>query len=547
MRLHKSFTGLFCLLFLFTTIFGITQVPPGKTPVKNAVITNQKKQTQTPSGQPTVIHVENADSIDFQKDSNPDIYVLRGNVVFRHDSTYMYCDSSYLYNKNNSLEAFDNVRIEQGDTLFIYGDYLFYDANTTIAKLRNNVRMENKGVTLFTDSFNYDRNKDIGYFFEGGIIIDSLNQLSSVFGQYSPNTKIAHFQYDVRLKNPNFTLTSDTLDYSTDTKIATILGPSVIQSDSGTIYSSLGWYNTETEESMLFERSTVVSQDKNKFITADSLFYNRLTGHGEAFHNMVVNDTAKKVLITGHYGYFNEKTEYAFATDSAQAIEYSQGDSLYIHGDTIKMNTIGKNDREIKAYYGVRIFRSDMQGVCDSMQFNTRDSMLYLCKEPILWNTNYQLTGDTIVLFFNDSTVEKAHTKNYAFAMEQVDSTYFNQMKGRDLVAYFEGGEITKVDVSGNAETIYYPLDNGAFVGRNKTESSFFSITIRNRKPIKIVTWPASNGTILPLPDLTPESKFLKDFYNYDYLRPIDKNDIFVKKTRKAGDIPPPRRVRHLE
>ena len=529
-RRNRSFTGLFCLFFLISVGWGIAQNPQ-----------------RTGSAEPKKIIIENSDLTKFQKELNPDIYVLTGNVCFRHDSTYMYCDSAYMSDKTNSLEAFDNVRIEQGDTLFIYGDYMRYDGNTSIAKLRYNVRMENKGVTLFTDSFNFDRNKNIGYFFDGGVIVDSINELSSIFGQYSTDTKIANFQRDVKVNNPNFVLTSDTLDYSTLTKIATILGPSVIESDSGTIYSSRGWYNTETEESMLYDRSIVVSQDKYKTITADSMFYNRFTGFGEAFSDMVINDTLNKIILTGNYGYFNDKTNYAFATDSAQFIEYSQGDSLYMHADTFRMQTIEEKYREIKAYYGVRFYRTDIQGVCDSLYFNSKDSLLYLCKDPILWNTSYQLNGDTIIVFPNDSTIEKVNVINYAFAVEKLDSVSYNQIKGRDMMIYFDEGEMRQADVDGNAEVIYYPIDEGAFIGQNKTESSFLSISVKERKPYKTVFKPSSSGAIMPLPDLNPEDKFLKNFIDFDYLRPKNKDDIFTKTQRKQEDITPVRKHRHLQ
>ncbi len=529
-RRNKSLTGLFCLFFLISVVWSIAQVP-------------QKKV----SAEPKKIVIEHSDLTQFRKEINPDVFVLTGNVSFRHDSTYMYCDSAYMSDKANSLEAFDNVRIEQGDTLFIYGDYLQYDGNTSIAKLRFNVRMENKGVTLFTDSFNFDRNKNVGYFFDGGVIIDSLNELSSIDGQYFPSTKIADFQKNVKLNNPNFVLTSDTLRYSTLTKVATILGPSIIESDSGTIHSTRGWYNTETEESMLYDRSTVVSQDKYKTITADSMSYNRFSGYGEAFENVVINDTLNKIILTGHYGYFNDQASFAYVTDSAKFIEYSQGDSLYMHADTFKLRAIEEKFREIKAYYGVCFYRADIQGVCDSMQFNTKDSLLNLYKSPILWNTSYQISGDTIVLFFNDSTIEKVNVINYAFAVEKLDSTYYNQLKGRKITAYFGEGEMKKADIDGNAEAIYYPIDKGSFAGRNKTESGFISIYVRNRRPYKIVTTPASNGTFMPVPDLTPEEKFLKNFIDFDYLRPKNKDDIFSKKQRKAEDVAPVRKMRHLQ
>ena len=229
----------------------------------------------------TIVRWEHADVLSFDQAVNPDVQVLRGNVVFRHDSAYMYCDSAYFYEKTNSLEAFNNVRMEQGDTLFVYGDHLYYDGNTQIAYLRNNVRMENGQVTLFTDSLNYERIPNIGYFFEGGMIVDSLNQLSSFYGQYSPETKDATFNDSVRLENPKFTLYSDTLLYNTNSKIATITGPSTIVSDSGTIQSAHGWYNTEKNTVLLLDRSRVDSKSKTRSLIGDSIYYDRIRAMGK--------------------------------------------------------------------------------------------------------------------------------------------------------------------------------------------------------------------------------------------------------------------------
>jgi lipopolysaccharide export system protein LptA len=521
-----SLTALFSLLFITFAIMGMQQVPP------------QKKE----GGR---VYAEHADSTVFEKQNNPDVHILRGNVRFRHDSTYLFCDSAYLYMTNNSLEAFGNVRIEQGDTLFIYGDYLIYEGNTSLAKMREDVRMENNNLTLFTDSFNFDRIKNIGYFFDGGMLVDSLNELTSVYGQYSPTTKIATFKDKVNLTNPQFVLTSDTLIYNTVDKVATIVGPTVIESDSGTIYSSLGWYNTVTDESMLYKRSTILSKDRTKTMTADSLFYNRLSGFGEAFGDMLLNDTVKKIILMGNYGYYDQPSNFAFATDSAQMIEYSMQDSLFLHADSLQMWTIGE-EREMKAFYNVRFYRTDLQGVCDSMQFNTRDSTLCFYKNPVLWNTGYQLTGDTIHVFFNDSTIERVHVLNYAFATEEQDTAYYNQLKGKDLYAFFNAGELHSIEVHGGAESIYYPIEEGeaSFIGQNNTQSNYMTITVRDRKPVSILWYPQPQGEMIPIPDLTPEKKYLKGFVNYDYIRPKDREDIFKKTERKAEDIPAPRRSR---
>lgn len=506
---------------------------------KNSVALEQDTVTQT------MIHLENADVSPRTKEQRPDIDLLIGNVRIRHDSTYMYCDSAYLYRDNKSFEAFSNVRMEQGDTLFVYGNYLYYDAVTRVANLRENVRMENGDLTLFTDSLNYDRLADICYYFEGGLIVDEENELSSYYGQYSPATKIAIFNDSVRLENPQFILYSDTLHYNTESKVADILGPSIIESDSGVIHTSRGWYDTINNVALLLEQSKVYSGDK--WLTGDSIIYNQEEGFSEVFGGMILQDTAQHIMLEGNYGFFNEKTEYAYATDSARLLEYGQGDTLYMHADKFEMLTVDSTAREIKAYYGVRFFRTDLQGVCDSMQFNTQDSVLQMFEDPILWNEEYQIYGDTIFVYMNDSTIDYAHVKRFAFAIQEVDTSYYNQLKGNDLKAYFNGKTVSQIDVEGNAESIFYPIEgDGAMIGLNATKSGFLSIWIEENKLDKLKIWPTPQGSITPIPDVNPEQKILKDFYWFDYIRPKNKDDIFEVVKRKAQDVAPQRGNRHV-
>ena len=511
----------------------VTVVPPDSLKAADSL----QVMTDTVPPKKTKVYLIHSNTLSFDKAVKPDAQILNGDVCFRHDSSYMYCDSAYFFEQTNSLEAFSNVRMEQGDTLFVYGDYLFYDGNTQVAYLRENVRMENGQVTLFTDSLNYERIPNIGYYFEGGLIVDSLNQLSSFYGQYSPETKLAVFNDSVQVENPDFTLYSDTLHYDTESKVATILGPSVIVSDSGTIHTSRGWYDTVNNTSLLLDQSQVESGEK--ILIGASIFYNRDTGMGEVYGNMSLIDTAQHVTLQGEYGYYNEQTGYAFATDSARFLEYSQGDTLFLHADTLQMVTVDSVYREIKAYYGVRFYRIDMQGVCDSMQFNTRDSVLYMYTEPVLWNEQYQLYGDTIAIYMNDSTIEYAHVIQFAFAAQHVDSSYYNQLKGNDLKAYFEGQAVHQIDVAGNAESIFYPLEkDGAKVGMNETKSGFLTIWVKDNKLDKLKIWPSPVGSMTPIPDLKPDQKMLKDFYWFDYLRPKNRDDIYEVVKRKATESP---------
>lgn len=471
---------------------------------------------------------------------DPDAQILIGNVAFRHDSVYMYCDSACFYEKTNSLEAFDNVKMVQGDTLFLYGDYLFYDGNTQIAQVRYNVRMENKNTTLLTDSLNYDRIYNLGYYFDGGTLMDEENVLTSEWGEYSPATKISVFNYDVKLVNPKFTLTSDTLRYSTATKIANILGPSDIVSDANHIYSELGFYNTQIGQAELLDRSVLTNEGKR--LTGDSLFYDRVKGYGEAFDNVIMTDTVNKNMLTGDYCYYNELTKYAFATKKAVAVDYSQGDSLFMHADTLQMYTYYLNTdsmfRETRAYHKVRMYRTDVQGVCDSLVFSSKDSCLTMYYDPILWNNNQQLLGEKIMIYMNDSTIDWAHIQNQALSVEQLDSTSYNQVTGKEMKAWFQGGEMRKVDVIGSVRLVYYPMESDStLIGMNVSETSLLNMFLENRKMKKMIMSPKSNGTLYPMLQRPPEKMKLDNFVWFDYIRPLDKEDIFKWRGKKAAPV----------
>ncbi|MDR2473616.1 MAG: hypothetical protein LBD53_08690 [Tannerella sp.] len=516
---------------------------------------SQTQPTPQDTVQKTKVELLRADEQIFNRRISDQRQLLMGNVVFRHDSSYMYCDSAYFYEQDKSLEAFSRVRMEQGDTLFVYGDYLHYDGNVEIARMRRNVRMINikidtanvnarDSMTLYTDSLDYNRITNIGYYFNGGKLVDSTNVLTSVYGQYSTATKIALFNdsvvltnyKDVLLADTNFILHSDTLEYSTDSRIATILGPSVIESDSGTILTSHGWFNTQNNTSQLLDYSEVLSG--NRYLTGKILKMNRETGVGEAFNNMSIRDTTQKITITGNYGYFEDKNDYAFATDSALALEYSQGDTLYLHADTLELTTVD-SARILRAFTGVRFYRDDIQGVCDYMRFNSKDSILYMYGDPVLWNENQQLFGDSIIVYMSDSTVEYVHVPSGAFVVQKVDSGYHNQLGGSDLKAYFVGKAIEHIDIDGNAESIFFPLErDSTMVGLNYTQSSYLSIWLKENKLEKMKIWPQPKGYLIPIHLIQSEQMTLKRFVWHGDIRPTDRHDVF-RTTPIKTDKPP--------
>ena len=283
------------------------------------LLSAQDKKTETPEKKKTRVDLLFAEEAQSDQQARPNVQVLVGSVKLRHDSMYMYCDSALIFEKTNSVEAFGNVRMEQGDTLFIYGDYLYYDGMAQLAMLREHVRLINRTTELTTDSLNYDRVYNLGYYFDGGTLTDEENVLASIWGEYSPATKLAVFNHEVELVNPQFVLTSDTLKYSTFTKVATILGPSDIVSKENHIYSERGIYDTQTDQAELLDRSVLTNGGRK--LTGDSLFYDRRQGYGEAFDNVQMNDTVNRSMLTGDYCFYNELTQNALATRRAVAID----------------------------------------------------------------------------------------------------------------------------------------------------------------------------------------------------------------------------------
>ncbi len=476
----------------------------------------------------TLVYLENSETLSFNKTLNPDIQILKGNVRFRHDNALMYCDSAYFYEKANSLDAFGHVRIVQGDTLFVYGDFLYYDGNLKLARLRHHVRMENRKTVLTTDSLNYDRINNLAYYYTGGQIKDDVNTLTSVWGQYAPPSNEALFKNKVHLLNKNFTLDADTLKYNTKTNIANIVGPThILYNNETDIYSKKGWYNTSTERSMLLSRSLVKQKD-GKTLVGDTIFYDKKKKYGEGFKNVVLTDSAQKVTLFGDYIYYNENTKYGVATDSALLMDWSDKDTMYVHADTLFRAKDSIYDMA-RGFYHVRLYRKDVQGICDSLVYSARDSILNMYGKPVLWSDNNQLSGDFVQAFTKNKKVEKIHIDQAAIAVQKEDSLYFNQLSGKEITAYVDSNQLKQVDVNGNAETIYFPRDekDSTLIGLNKTQSSFVKMYLKNKKISRVVMTSASTGTMYPLHQLSGSDLYLKNFFWLENERPKNKNDLF--------------------
>lgn len=486
------------------------------------------------------VYLIHADRLSFDRyGRRPDAQVLNGHVSFRHKGATLTCDSAYFFEATNSFEAFGHVKLKQGDTLTLVSDYAYYDGNEQMARSRRNVILTHRGTKLYTDSLDYDRLYNLGYFFEGGKMVDNKNVLTSDWGEYDTETRDAVFNYDVKLKNPKFYLETDTLYYDVHTRLAHVTGPSTVTSGKSMVKTQDAYYDTNNDKARLFGRSVLV--DEAKEITGDSLFRDEKKGTAEGFGNVIYRDKQNKNEMYSEYFWYDENQGYAYATDHAKLVDYSQKDTLYLHGDTLKMVSYNVNTdsvwRKLHCYYKVRMYRKDMQAVCDSLVYNSKDSVMTMYKDPIAWNVNRQLLGEVIDIFMKDSTIEHAHINGQALSIEKIDEKdHFNQVSSKDMFAYFINGDIHQSDAIGNVQTIFYPVDekDSTFQGLNYLETDTMRMYLQERKLQRIKTNKAS-GTTYPMTQIPSNKYHLTQFAWFDYVRPTDKDDIFVWRGKKSG------------
>lgn len=483
---------------------------------------------------------------------NPDAQIAKGHVQFTHKGAHLWCDSAYYYQATNSFRAFGHVRFKQGDTLSLTCDNAWYDGQGQMMEARKNVVLHHRRQVLYTDSLNYDRLYSNAYFFRGGRLVDGTSKLSSDWGEYNTDTKQAVFYYDVQLQTPKNRVSTDTLYYNSRTSLAHVVGlytpnkgtgkvgPSVIRNKDGEVTTTDAFFNTRRDEARLFSRSTIVNKEKT--ITGDTIYYDSGTGNDKAYGNVVYVDSKNKNQLTGGELVYNEKTGAGYATKKALAVDFSKPDTLYMHADTMRIETFNINTdsvyRKLHCYPHMRAYRADFQAVCDSMVYNSLDSCMTMYRDPITWSDGRQLTGEVIKVYTNDSTVREAHVLGQALSIELMyDSIHYNQLSSRDIYAYFINGNVRRTDAISNVKTIFYPIDDSdsTIASLNYLESDTMRMYISAERKLERIWMPKVEGTMYPMTQIPPGKDKLEEFVWFDYIRPLDKDDVFNWRSKAAG------------
>ncbi len=483
------------------------------------------------------IRIEEAEYLIYDRSEVQNAQRLIKNVKLSHENIVMYCDSAWFYSASNSVDAFGNVHIISNDTLNMYSNFINYKGNEGMAKAIGKVKLKDPKLTLTTDTLDFDTKSEIGYYNSGGKIIDSTNVLTSIIGRYYSQKNELFFKDSVKLVNKDYTMTSDTMKYNTVSEIVTILGPTHIIGDSSYLYSEKGWFDTKKNISELLKNSTIRRGESQ--LQGDYIYYEDITGKGFARSNVVINDFKNKIIIAGDNAVYNDFTQNALMTDSALFIQYFNNDSLFLHADTLftKPDTSEINQKLVICYNKVRFYKSDLQGLSDSLIYFTKDSTIQLFLNPVIWSESNQLSADFIEMKNYEKPPNKVFLKENSFIIQEMDSLKYNQIKGKNMVGLIgESNNLYQINVSGNGQSIYYPSDDKDFVGVNKAESSNIILYLNENKinRISFITTPV--GTMSPIKiGLDPETR-LEGFKWRGKVRPVNKYDIF--RTEDSNIIP---------
>lgn len=439
---------------------------------------------------------------------------LIGNVRMSHQSSLIYCDSAHFYQDINQAKLFGRVRIEdKEDPISTKSTYAEYDGNTKIAKLRNKVVFTNQETTLYTDYLDYNRELNTATYFNRGKVVDSTNVLTSERGLYEINLEKITFQKNVELVNPDYTLKTNNLIYLTIPKTAETTGlTNIISTEGYTLDAQKGsWYNTQAKQFRFFDG--IVENEETR-VKAEELYYEETTGYYEGKEDVRVLNKERNVEVFGDVGQYWEDRKYSLVHGKALVRRYFEKDTLFMIADTlISQDSEADTAKYLQAFHSIKLVKAGLGGIADSLFYNYSDSSIHLFQDPVLWNEKSQIVADSMVFYLANETLDHVLMKNKAFAILTDTLLNYNQMKGRKMTAYFADGKISRLDIDGNGESLYFALEGDTLTqGINRILSATIKLDFINGSVTRAKFEIRPDGKFLPVQNLTDEVSQLDGF-----------------------------------
>lgn len=461
----------------------------------------------------------------------PDAAKLTGNVHFKNENLNLFCDSAHFHQVENWVRAYGRVQINQGDTLNLYSDSLYFDGTTNIGKLQSNVKIRDSQFKLNTDSLSFNANSSIAYYTNSAFIESTTDELTlkSVKGTYRANSKTFIFKDSVVLNHPDYLIHSDTLEFRANEEDILIHGPSTIWLDSSIITTEKAIYHTQTNDLVLWRKAIIYNQ--NQTIKGDSLLFNSETENASGFGNIHINDTTEKVQLFSQY--LKRTDKIVKLTGQAQIFQIQDKDTLVIQADTIFQLTAKAPKKAIQiAQSNVIIEQGELLGICDSLFYSETDSIIKLQKNPIIWREKTELSADSIEAITFDKSVKSLNLYQNAFVSMEQDSAHYDQCSGKFIQVSLDSNKIKTIEIIDNAETIYFP-----------SEEAKDSLTGEDIKTLKGVNYMLSNNIILRFNEGEIKDIAFRDKPDavFKPLKGAKQTDLFLKKFKSRKEQKPPR------
>jgi lipopolysaccharide export system protein LptA len=473
-------------------------------------------QTPTDSLQRENIKVE-AGFTDINETAYPGAVIYTKSLVeqvyIQHNGIEMYCDQALLYKEDNFVKAYGNVFTNQGDTLRMTSRYTEYDGNTELAFAAGDVYFTNPDTQLATDTLYFDRVKQQAYYRSGGTVRDTASTLTSRIGRFYVQENRYQFLDNVVVTNPKYTINSDHLSYYTETGTAYLYGPSTIEGEDSKIYCERGFYNTRADNGYFIQNAKVDYEMRE--LRGDSIYFDRVRDYASAVNNITVTDTVNNSIVSGHFAEVFKAKDSVFITQRALAQTIQEKDTIYTHADTL-MITGPSGKREMRGFYNARILKGTVSGRSDSLFSDEARGITKMLGRPVLWDGLNQITGDTIQLYSSTQT-EKIDSVRVFYNSFMIDKDslleQYDQIKGKELTAYFKNNSVYRVVVDKNVETLtYVKNDEDKLVGINKGRAGSIEVLITDQAVSDIFPKGEPYDQTYPPPDLPENARKLRGF-----------------------------------
>lgn len=470
-------------------------------------------------------------------------------VLLFHEGALIESDQAFFYAKQNYFRALGKVVFTQGDSLRMTCKTIEYDGKTKKAFAQGNVYLERPDMTLRTEELNLDRINEKAFYNTPGIIVDSTSTLTSNQGQYFMDQKKYRFISDVTINNPEYIVNSEQLDYFTESNQAYLYGNSKIEGETYTVLCERGFYDMDREKG-IFKQNATLFYD-NKIIKGDSLYFESERNYAAATKNISIVDTINNSIITGDYGEIFKEQDSAIITRRAMAVNIIDQDSLFIHADTL-VATGPEEKRILRAYYDVRILKSDLRGRSDSLYLDESIGLTKLLKKPltkqqeqvfteknyheknpVLWFDESQMTGDEIQLLSDTKTNKldslKIDGRVFIIEKDTLSEDGYQQIKGGLLRGTFKESKLDNIVITKNTEMVYYLYNDEdlQLIGIDKTTCSALKMQFVDGQIDEITFLVSPNGNVYPEDELPENDRTLKGFTWRILQRPETIEDLF--------------------